>query len=446
MGENEDKLKYLGDLLKSSLLPELVQDIGIEPIESKHFDTFRQSLEVTLVQVFDIIHHNEDILYNTEKETLLIRQDFILLLCEQTALRTLFQIKNKLLMDNISHLINKHFMKMINNDREKLLNSLFLYYKERLRTTCWKKHLGAVHGFDRFCELYFRENKNELSSELATFLLSVGLLLEEFYDPIYREMGFKVLNIILTAMPIQKIEDMNVQNLIYETAFRDIPKLTSKEGTIVIWQCLLKCLEIFQIKDISKWNKIDDLMLNLFQRITFESKTETCIELFLIIPKLCLVGIENESNKLNFSTYQKDISVFRKKCKDLYCPSAYRWVKKMLELFVAESNRLLGNASTALQMLSVFHYCFLVCIFSVPAKITQPHFLEFLQKFPLILMEVLNVNKNDKILKMSVKDFFETFLIYIQEEEEGDIALQRCTEFESYREALSKLLCSEIFD
>lgn len=152
---NHNVLKPMTDITKSCLLPELKDKFTSQylDLDSSHFNEFRYELDENLKSLFHLIQQNEDILIDPTKETLEFRKFFVLLCCEQTTECTLYQTRNENFV--------KHLIKFSENCFEKLtvksdlLDEVLRFYKEKLIKDVWKKNIGAVYGFSRFCEVSF---------------------------------------------------------------------------------------------------------------------------------------------------------------------------------------------------------------------------------------------------------------------------------------------------
>lgn len=149
---NEDIIKVATSQTKGCLVPELNRDMSVEQISVDHFKSFKVTLNMSLHLLFDLIQQNENVLFEIKKETESFQINFLLLLCEQTASNTLFQTDEIILLQNFNSLLIKHLKKLLesNSIKDKILN----YYKSKLKIDLWKRNIGAIHGFSRFCQVY----------------------------------------------------------------------------------------------------------------------------------------------------------------------------------------------------------------------------------------------------------------------------------------------------
>lgn len=152
---NQNVLKAMLEITKMCLLPELKDKFTSQylDLDSNQFNEFRYELDENLKALFHLLQQNDEILSNQSKETLEFRTFFVILCCEQTTECKLYQTKNENFI--------KHLIKFSENCFEKLavrsevLEEAFKYYKEKLIKNVWKKNIGAVYGFSRFCEVSF---------------------------------------------------------------------------------------------------------------------------------------------------------------------------------------------------------------------------------------------------------------------------------------------------
>lgn len=61
-----ESLDKLNDLIKSCILPELKHDLDSIPIETEHFKTYHENLEIQLPVLYDWIQQPNDFIWNGE--------------------------------------------------------------------------------------------------------------------------------------------------------------------------------------------------------------------------------------------------------------------------------------------------------------------------------------------------------------------------------------------
>lgn len=70
----EDKIEIITKLINQCFVPQLQKDIGITFIDSNDFQAFQQNLNICLPQLFDLINKNDYLLYETDKNTLEVKE------------------------------------------------------------------------------------------------------------------------------------------------------------------------------------------------------------------------------------------------------------------------------------------------------------------------------------------------------------------------------------
>lgn len=154
MDFEESKIKLAADFTKQCLLPELDRDIGDQPLEREDFGVYVYGLEQNLRLLFDIITKNADLLFARQPETEEFRLNFILLLNEQSGRReAAFQTLDSSLKAHLQSLIRQYYDDVL-RDRG-ILYAVLDHYKSKLTEKKWKRCIGAVYGYDRFCEVSF---------------------------------------------------------------------------------------------------------------------------------------------------------------------------------------------------------------------------------------------------------------------------------------------------
>lgn len=146
-----DLVDKASELVENCLLP-VGTTMENHPDPVSYYEAFRHSLNFNLEVLFDILAKNESLMvdYDSDGETLELRVNLVRLFCEQSAVKSNFQTDNKPLLDNLNRLIMKYFHRMMKDD-VKIFNTLLTLYKKQLTKDEWRRHLGSVYGFERFC-------------------------------------------------------------------------------------------------------------------------------------------------------------------------------------------------------------------------------------------------------------------------------------------------------
>ncbi|XP_037911190.1 uncharacterized protein LOC119651609 [Hermetia illucens] len=446
-GRKEDKMFLYGRLcllLDESLVPELLHDIDTHYIQDNYYDVFRtNSLDPQLSEIFALLSDQQHLLYKTESRAFDLRRLLILLLCEQTASGTIFQTKIKSYLNKLNGLVAKHFQRILHDD-ENVVDAVFDYYKGKLRRNHWKKEIGSIHGFQRFCQLHYELHGNQLNKDQCLFALSVAHLFEEHYQPSYKEMGFRLINTVLDATPEDILLDSNVHKVLYHILFRNIPKMFSVAGSFMLWRCLCKCIALMNPSDFSKWVEVDDVIEAVMRKISLEPDSSVCCYQFGILLQLGLDNATEIKDLVIIDDIQKfgadevDFATLRQACKSQSFKVYYKWAKRLLELFLAESHLLLVEKGKAIQMLRAMHTCYIVCITTMPVKVCEPHLIPFLEKFILVLMEVIINFKKDSTIVQLVEEFLTTISLHLGEESYQQLMSEEASEMKINLEKLLK--------
>lgn len=147
-----EKIELAGEFTKQCLLPELERDIGDAPLEREDFSLYVYGLEQNLRLLYDIVTKNADILFVQSLETEPFRINFILLLSEQSGCRRApFKTEDKTLLAHLQSIVRQRYISILDDDI--IFTSVLDKYKSKLRSNTWKKNIGAVYGYERFCEV-----------------------------------------------------------------------------------------------------------------------------------------------------------------------------------------------------------------------------------------------------------------------------------------------------
>lgn len=156
---------------------------------------------------------------------------------------------------------------------------------------------------------------------------------------------------------------MNVFEAIYKKLLDPLIVIVKEESAIVtLFDCLYNCVKHDDSwKTPSDWNKVDDIIEEILKRITLENDRRIISIFLLFIAKLTSLPIESNilvQNMVDFSILESSIErlgkslrydEMRKFCQTNNNLLAYRWTKKLLNVF--KSQALLGwSKETRLQL------------------------------------------------------------------------------------------------
>lgn len=149
---NENKIAMATDFIKQCLLPEFDREIGDQQLERDDFNVFVYGLNQNLRLLFDMISKNEKLLLESSEVTKEFRVNFILLLNEQTgSWNAPFQTDDLSLLKHLNSLVDQYDVRLLAD--KGVLEKCMAFYKERLTAAKWKRNIGAIYGYGRFCEV-----------------------------------------------------------------------------------------------------------------------------------------------------------------------------------------------------------------------------------------------------------------------------------------------------
>lgn len=405
---NDRELALISDLVKLCMLPALKQDLDEVQLLPAHFESYHSLLRQELPRLYDLLQQHEEILSNTAYHEL--HAQLVLLLCELTATPTIYQLDGtESLLQNANQVLRK--LTSICQTAEE--NYIFTYYEQKLHKDCWKKQLGAVHGFVRYLEYYYA-NDNKMSNKRLTFSLAMGLNVRECYQSDYKQLGVRIFSRMLSHSHPADIQQLNIHGVIYENLFRDAYTMDSEDITVAVWNCLCQCLDLFIELDSFAWNQCDDMLERLIHNVTLSSNAQLSIRLLQIITQLGYYFAINRSEVkevLSNDFSQSDqMAACQEVCSSLNVCTNYRWAKGILQMLVLESEKLLQSPDVCTQMLSAMQRCYLVHIVPIPLPALNVHLREFLTKFVAVLLECLVVHNKPKPIVQLVQQFIAIFI------------------------------------
>ncbi|XP_023170986.2 uncharacterized protein LOC111599551 isoform X2 [Drosophila hydei] len=428
---NESQLAFISEQVQICMLPSLNADLDEVQTLPVHFEAYHSMLEQELPKLYDLLQRNEDVLLNNIAYPE-IRAQLVLLLCELTASPTIYTLNGECeqLLQNANELLRK-LSPFWRNAEE---NLIFKYYEKKLHKDCWKRQLGAVHGYVRYLE-HRHINNIQMPTQLLTFSLAVGLNVRESFQSEYKQLGVRILTLIL------KDGQLNVQGVIYENVFRDVQSMESIGATICNWDCLCLCLDHFIELDSFPWNQCDDMLERLIQNVSLASSTEMSISLMHFITKL---GYYFAINKNEIQavltadlTEPNRMTDCLEVCASLNVCTNYRWAKSILQMLVLASEKLLGSVDAAAQVLVEMQRCYLVCVLPIPLQALHIHLREFYAKFVAVLMECISVHKDSKLLQKLTDQFVQIFIYQLKH---GSTGKEGPCNLKNYLTALENLI------
>ncbi|XP_037030248.1 uncharacterized protein LOC119070059 isoform X2 [Bradysia coprophila] len=395
-----DKISLANKLIQLSLVPELITDIDTQQIEAAHFEQFKEILDEKLNLLFDLIQLYENDLF------------------EKTAATQIFLM----LQQNITNLTEKWFRVVV--DERCLLELVLQHYKALIKVNVWKKNIGAIFGFHRFCQLYYRSTSLLQMSEVF-FVLATGTLLLEHYEPKYKQLGIDLYNILMAFSNKSDLISANIHHAVYATCSANIPKIQDHQISLKLWKCLHRCLELDDSwKRTSDWHKVDELMIDLLKRIAFEGNISRSTILFHFAAKFGTLpyrsSIVNDLNKWldeggmeRRSMVDIDWRALRSEYRNIDSFIIYKWVKKML-LLISNQNMFYGDDYDVACNLQAIHVTYIVWIFSIPLTLISSPVLDMLTKFVPTLLDCYRRYETKELVAIEIRQLFNTFQEHFQ--------------------------------
>ncbi|XP_016961475.1 uncharacterized protein LOC108032145 [Drosophila biarmipes] len=409
----EALVAHMCDLVQFYMLPELKEDLDNIQLEASQFESYHSQLIQDLPKLYDLVQEFLQKSGDAGHEELKVK--LLLLICELTASPTIYQLKD----DSGNLLKNAHDLakKLSANWWESTDVQILRYYEKKLHRDCWKKQLGAVHGFGRYLELRYGL-KSRMPTQMLAFALSVGLNVRECYDPMYKQLGVKIFSVMLKYSDPKDIQELNVHSVIYDHALKDAYNMESIEAIESVWNCMYLCLDHFVDLDAFTWNQCDDMLDRLIQNVTMASSPKISICLLKVITRLGYYFTINRSSveaALATDISQPDkLAACREECLALNASTSFRWAKAILQMLVLESDKLLQGAEVCAELLEQMLRCYMVCILPIPLQALHPHLPEFYGKFVAVLMECLVTHERAPPVLNLVLRFTEIFSFQLE--------------------------------
>ncbi|XP_039493578.1 uncharacterized protein LOC120453109 [Drosophila santomea] len=432
----EALVTHMCELVEFYMLPELKEDLDNIQLETSQFESYHSLLIQDLPKLYDLVQEFLQKSGDAGHEELRVK--LLLLICELTASPTIYQLKDD--SGNLLRNANELARKLSSNWWESTDAQILKYYEKKLHRDCWKKQLGAVHGFGRYLELRYGK-KSRMPTQMLAFALSVGLNVRECYDPIYKQLGVKIFSVMLKFSDPKDIQELNVHSVIYDHALKDAYNMDSIEAIDSVWNCLYLCLDHFVDLDAFTWNHCDDMLDRLIQNVTMASSPKISICLLQFIIRLGYYFTINRSDvetalAMDISEPNK-LAACRDQCLALNVCTSYRWAKAILQMLVLESDKLLQGVEVCTALLEQMLRCYLVCIMPIPLQALHPHLPEFYGKFVAVLMECLVAHeKAPPVLKLVLR-FTEVFRFQL----ENGATDSMPAHLPEFKEALSIIHC-----
>lgn len=421
----------------SCLLQPLDEDCDSKPIAPADFDNFRLMLDEQFYLLLDILYQNGDLMKSKSFDNQLVqlRVNVFLLYCEQTEPNPFFQTSQRILIDSLTKLTEEN----IANFDDSVMTKVVQCYKGGLRKDSWKKQLGMIHGFPRFCEIILKRKPELMNADLLLFMLSVGSNLVLHYDPHFKTIGLKIYRILIEHCDCSLMKELNIHQVLYSESFQMLRKSNELDFNDHLFECLLgvAAIEDREVMN-SRWCKFDDVLEGLLTQLGTESESKVSLLLLNKLVKFCAMtydGVDIELHDITLELEQYYCELKSKTSRTNY--RTMRWIKRLLHVMITESPKYLNNSSDCYKFIHVIHSIYIVAILNVDPQILDIQLMEYTKKIILSLMQFVRNHKDNEAVK-SIGLFLKTIKQHNQENQEFTICLQKLLNHDAFKNFLRK--------
>lgn len=341
-------------LAESCLLPTLNVKIGDQLITADHFNEIQPLLKMSLMKLLDTIHSNETELLEVDINTLKFRKTLLMVVCEQAAPNTLYQVQDSHIVKAVQSLSDRILPKLCRNDTQ-LQQAIFEYFTQKLNKDDWKMNIGAVYGFLYYFRVCYGSDVADpmtLDENGIQFILSRALCFSDHFEPEFKIMALQLFDILISPSHLSTTKKMNVDKVIYDEAFKMIEKAKELEYIELLWATLFTLINNNEKnkqckEDFKDWSPFDDTFDKLLSRVGFEdNKQLTQVYMKILIKFIMMARVENING---------DDEVVVKELRQIKDPNyrIFRWVRKLFMLFQNEAFKLGGTSESVLEYLHV---------------------------------------------------------------------------------------------
>lgn len=405
------------------LLEPLINDIETSSIGHADFDEFRLMLDDQLHILLSILYQNENLLRDQafDNQLVQLKCNLLLIFCEQTDPNSFFRSDQKILLSSLARIVEDNIKHFDNAVMQKTIQT----YMDGLKKNCWKKQLGMVHGFPKFCEILLKSKPEAVDSQILLFIVSVGSNLVAHYDPHYKTIGLKTYHRLLEHGDEDLMKSLNIQELIYSECSKLVRKSSEFDFNDHLYGCLI---QVVSIEDCGlRWQKFDDVFNSLLTQISTESDVEVSVILLEKIVELCAISYKGlKDEKLSDISTLKSLTAAKANRRTM------RWVKGLMQMMISESAKLLSNTQ-CIKCLNIFHSIYLLTISNLKLDALGNQLTDFTRKLVLALMQAARTFKTDRLVINSIAAFLET----IQQHQHSNQDLVNC---------ITNILNHETFD
>lgn len=417
MVDNERLLERAVSTSSACLLPPLRDDIDAKPMAREDFKSFLTILDDQLHLLLDILYQNGNLLSDPSFDNALtqLRVNLLLVRCEQTAENQFFQTEQSILKESLASLTDKN----VQYFDDKIFLKVIETYKTCLTKNCWKRQLGMIHSISKFCEIFFTKRPQLVNEDILLFLLSIGSNLAAHYDPYYKTIGLRIYNKMLKLCDKDLLKELNIVQVIYNESYSMLRKSNDLNLNEEVYESLFYVI-LIEGSDgkSSKWSKFDDVMSELLTQCGIEidpSTSEVCLKR---IVKFCAIDYQIEDLVTLETTYAKLSKISR----NHENRRTMRWLKKLMEMMIRESARLINSSEDCCTVLCAYHCIYITTIKTLDSQIIGNQLIDFSKRLVVILLQVVSRFKND----FNVIDSIISLLKTIEDHQENNGDLVNC--------------------
>lgn len=406
MDEEAQLVERAVNAAKSCLLPPLLFGFDLQPLSPDHFKDFRLMLADNLQLLLDILFRNRAFLErkveSTDKDLVELRAKLLLLTYEQSEAPEMFRCELEHLVKALVQLIQLNFFKHFGPIE---LQRVVAVYKETLTNDGWKKQLGMIYGFPRFCRNVLGSKQNFVDGDLLLFILSIGSKLASHYDPQYKTLGLKIYHNLLRFGAEKLLKNFNIHQVIFNECLNMIRKNDELVYNDLLYECLLSVIQMENAEvDNANWCMFDCVFGQLLENFGTQSEPELCLLLIEKILKFCLVPYDVSSVSLE-AIEPAYFDELKKTCRRQNMRTM-RWTKKLMDTIVRELPKLTGKDKA--KYLNAFHSIYIVSFANTDRLVLGRPLTDFTKKLTRQLLTLLKQFESDKIFCDSVKSMLST--------------------------------------
>lgn len=192
-----------------------------------------------------------------------------------------------------------------------------------------------------------------------------------------------------------------------------------------LFECLFKAVSIEnQEVKTSEWCKFDDVVVELLTQIGKESNLTVSILLIQKLVKFCALSFTIKHIELSDISTDELESYYDelRSMTNLTNYRTMRWNKRLMEMMITESPKLMSDSIGCLKLLHMFHCIYIISISNTEPEILGQQLTDFTKKIILLLLQASRTHKSDKFVAQSVILFLKT----IQQHQRSNQGLHEC--------------------